>query len=396
MHRNPLFTSTSDAGARSELVVFARWFCLQILLPALIGVLAVEFVGWRTGTTMTPTALAATQREDSRIVWGDQLQDYALIKLQRIKEEQPDIVLIGHSRAHQIRSAMFKPYSFYNLTPSIASFDQITILMKKVMEVSHPKIIMFTLDYYMFLNQWAGNAGPLMVMHLSYPISDHLYGIVRLAEFAKQRPLTVLRSVFRHAEVAGIKLLGVEAIRGKVGFRFDGSLMYPYGAPEVAEGWINEWHNGLLAAAPGGAGLDPEQVSALAELSAVAKSRGVLLVGVQTPIYKTTIDALDRDDSYRPYAEIWRQFQSAKTQQMLKDMGIRFFDLSRDPVNEDFRNFADSGHPGERAMLGAFVHQLGNPDFIDVFPKLDGAALRERYARAQREGSYRNVYNMEF
>jgi hypothetical protein len=366
----------------------------------LIGVIAViEWTGQRIGVTLTPPQIAEMQAADHRLIWAGPLQLYAMTKLDRIASSKPEIVLIGHSRGHQMRSAMFKPYSFYNFCPTIGSIDQITEMIKRVDDASHPRVIMFTIDYFMMTEQWPENITPKMAMSFEYYWRDHFDGLIRLGTNIKNHPLLFLEYLLnggKSTAIDGFDLVTPESIRGNAGFRYDGSFMVDTVSRAAASIKTRNPIDGILSATPGAQHMAASQIQALRNLADVGRRRNITLVGIQLPILKSAVDYLDTNVSYRPYAGAWREFESEDTRRLFKELGITFFDLSRDSVTEDPRNFIDSGHPTEVAVLGSLVHLLDVPEFRAIFPKLDGEALRKEYADAQKSGATFDVYHDRF
>lgn len=381
-----------------EILIFARRFSLLVLLPSFFAIAAAEWIGWRTGGTMLPSSIALAQQRDPMLIWAGELRHYAPFKLASIALQQPDIVFVGTSRCAEMRSGMFKPYRFYNACVTSGSFDQIRMNIERILDVSHPKIVIITLDYFMFTDGFAAGVTEKMTMEYDYSMRSHLDGLVSLGTAIRNYPLTMAKYLFvrKREPIDGMELLGLPAIRGNAGFRYDGSLLYDPNDRIASVVHNQDVKFGLLSQFHGGPEMRPDPIAALKRLADAVHARGAVLVGMQMPILKSTVDYLDTETSYWSYAGVWRDFESAKARDLFAELGIRFFDMSRDDVCADPRNFFDSGHPTERGNLGAFVHELDNPEFRAAFPDLDAAQLRADYARAQQDDAFFDLYHDRF
>ena len=101
------------------------------------------------------------------------------------------------------------------------------------------------------------------------------------------------------------------------------------------------------------------------------------MVAIQFPLLKSATDFLDTDQSYWPYAGLWRELRSEATAKRFSELGVQFFDMSRDPLNADPGNFFDPAHPTERGVLRTIIDLLDRKDFRDLFPNIDKAALED-------------------
>jgi hypothetical protein len=391
-------SSIFNSSKRGELRRFLRFICITVLLPSCLAIAAIEWAGWRTGATMTPDAIGYAQHENPNLIYIGDLPEYASVRLSRIRIEQPDVVFLGTSRCTEFRSRMLRPYKAYNMCASAGSIAQVTQLIERTMEVARPKIIVFTIDYFMFTDNWSLDVTQRMTMNKGYNLRTNFNGIIRLSEHFKARPLEILRYlVHRKTEpVDGMTLLGLDAIRDDTGFRFDGSVLYPPFYTEMAPAHNGSVTFGILANIQGGPRMEENQIEELRRLTVTAKRLGVKVVAMAMPIVGSTVNYLDNEPSYQHYAGIWREFQSDTTRRLFQEMDLPLIDLTRDPVKDDPRNFVDSGHPAESAFLGAFVHHLDDPVFRSVFPLIDAEGLRHDYELAKQNNAFFNIYRGAF
>jgi hypothetical protein len=73
---------------------------------------------------------------------------------------------------------------------------------------------------------------------------------------------------------------------------------------------------------------------------------------------------------------LWRELRSYDTAKRFSDLGIQFYDRSRDPAAADPFNFFDPAHPSERGILKTIIGLLDQPEFRALFPKIDKSALQ--------------------
>jgi len=374
-------------------------FLYSAFLTVLLACCAIEWVLWQTGATLTPAAAAAMQAGDPKVVWAGLANQYADFKIHRIAQEKPDIVIIGDSPCSQLRSAMFKPYKTYNFCTTAWTIDQISDIVVRVDNAVHPKLIIFSLGYYFFLDAWVtGWANKIpMVYDVSWS-EAHADGLLRLIQLFQAHPGAFVQFLAgsTHETIDGMGLSGADSVALGFGIRYDGSVLYPSQMRAAAPEHNQNPFFGFLEAIPGSPQLQPAQLQAVERLGAIGKERGLTLVGIQFPILKATVDFLDHDPFYRDYAGAWRQFESASTRLRFRDFGIKLFDASHDAVTADRDNFLDPLHPTERGMLGVLIHLLDDPEFHSMLPDIDEAALRRKYQEANSAGETFDVYHAEF
>jgi hypothetical protein len=385
---------------------FLLWCGLFFAFLALVCLGAVEWVGFRTGEAFTPSQVAVLQQEDKDILWLGPLKDWAAYKIARAKEQQPEIVIIGHSRCNQFRSAMFLPYKMYNSCLTAWLPSQIYTVIDSITKTSHPKIVIFALDYFMFSDDYARGYTVNAAMDYSSGIVRHIH---QMGTFLRglsnpERMMAVLSApepdTYHDPDTAaGVdsQLLGYEALRAKAGFRYDGSFLYPYGERQQAPEINKDPAKYVTQSFPGGATMNQEQLAWLQKIASLGKQRGITLVALQLPFLAPAIHFIDTDPAYHPYAAIWREFESEATRDALSKLGIFFYDTTRDPVSEDERYFVDPAHPNEAGDLTILLHLLDqHAEFRGLFPRIDVDRLRQELNAATQEGRYFSIYQNQF
>jgi len=373
-------------------------FLRILLLSSGLLVAIVEWMLWQTGAALTPAAAATRQANDPTIIWAGQASQYVDFKINRLAMERPDIVILGDSPCSQLRSAMFKPYKAYNFCTTAWTIDQIRDAIVRIDRAAHPKIIIFSLGYYFFIDAWVeGWAKKIPMAHEISWSQAHFDGLQRLVQLFTDNPEPLARYMMgsTHENVDGMKLIGADAVAFKYGIRHDGSVLYPAQMRDTAPQHRANPFFGFLEAVPGSPRLQGAQLTALEKLGAVGKERGLTLIGIQFPLLKATVDYLDNNPTYNG-GGAWREFESESTRQRFRDFGIRFFDASHDAVTADSLNFLDPLHPTERGTLGMLIHLLETPEFRSLLPDIDIGALRKKNEEAIAAGVTYDIYRSEF
>ena len=379
-----------------------RYLGVVIAVFALLSILPVALLTWfgfLTGAILLPEEMGAAQNGDPSIVAEPfSLRYWAALKIPRIAREQPEIVLVGSSRGMELRSAMFAPYKFYNASLTAWTLDQEITMIDLIMQVSKPRIIILGVDYFMFTNRYVDAMARERTMIFGNGWRYRFRSCANLAREFWKRPALVgeLFEDWRRGNVpvksGAVTLLGLDAIRGPTGFRFDGSMLLPRGSYAQARNLIAA-NEELIHAVNGGPFIDKRQYEALQRLAAIGRERGVTLIAVQWPIFKATVGVLDNDSNYHYYSGVWREFESADFRETIDGLGVPFFDMSRDPMNGDGDFFTDAAHPTEFGLSLAISHLLEDPGFRRFFPNIDNERLRAERARALERGQRFEVYD---
>lgn len=405
------FTFSSSPPRNRELWRFLKTFGKLVAIPSLIAVLFVELLAWRTGATVTASvaAIAELQHEDPNIIWGSpSAQLYGPLALARIRIERPEIVMIGHSRCAQMRSMMYKPYSFHNACAVAWTFGQIKNVIDLATRSGGPKTIIFPLDYFMFGDAYAKHWEEKSFMDFASPQRRRRAGLLELAGAFNRHPDTMLERMpsylFGRARdpADDLELFAPYAIALRVGFRSDGSLLYP--SSMLSQGVINNNDvDSTIATVADGDGVrpSPAQMQALGEIGELGRQRHLTLVGIQLPLFEGVVEILDSDKDWSGHRSAdrgnWRLLQSVEMRQKLKAMGINFFNLTDDPVAKEPHAFIDSAHPSEYATGQALLDGMNNDaEFRSLFPRLDLAALQETLETARQQRRFYDVYRKQF
>ncbi len=380
-----------------------RWQAILCILivPTLMVVGFVIWIGIAASAIMSAGSWANAQAHDpDAVVLPPFIKYWAPLKLARVAQLNPEIIFIGTSRCQEFRSAMLKPYRAYNACLSAWTLDQNIELLRRIFAASHPRVVIIALDYFLFTDVWEEGYRKERAGDFNR-YSQTLGGISDTFVAFRKHPRQTLDLALDAAGAPHFdsrdhnRLLGIEAIRTGAGFRYDGAFLLPAGqianAPETGKDLKL-----FMNAFPGGTEVSPHQIERLKTLADLVQKNGATLIGIQLPIFKDAITYLERDEEYRPYSGLWKQFESRDLQERISAMGIHFFDLARDPVSENSAYFVDPVHAGETGILCALAGLAENPDFKGIFPALEGNGMRQTCASATANGQFFDVYHNEF
>ena len=366
---------------------------LFLLILALIS--AVNWLGESVGATTSLINLANGQAKDrNAIVLPFDLRYWADLKLPRVAIDKPDVIFISSSRGGEMRSQMLAPYKFYNLSFTAWTLDQVTDIFDRATREFAPKVAIVSLDYFMFTDVWP-KVNAKNTMRFADPFYKFRSGLdmmqtaARRAAFLQDCIIPIFQSGHGCRAAEG-RFLGTAAIINQEGFRDDGS--YRYGPGRLQDSEKNITADFLVNAMPGAPSIDRDQMLVLERLAALARTRGVTLVGIQLPFAKAGVDYLDNNESYHHYSGVWREFQGSAVRDKFRQLGITFFDLSRAPLNQDSNNFIDAYHPSEIGMLRSLCSLLLIPRFRELFPAIDPQRIFEKINEAELNKKRFSVY----
>lgn len=360
-----------------------RYLTVLSLTSAVLWFAAAVALEWgasRAGAGLLPVQLAESQAARGKvIVFNEAIPNWGAFKVQRIKLEQPEVLLISSSRGNMFRQEMFSPYQFYNAALTAWSIDQTTALLEKALEVAKPRVLIFSLDYWMIGSDWP-KAVAERTMHYTNPWSYKYETSLSFLKHMISNPKLIaspLWPLLRGDKVAvrdDFSFVGFEANRYAVGFRPDGSFLHPPTVRAVASDPDKNYKGRVVAAFTGGVSADPSQLDALRRLAQVAKQNGVTVFGLQLPVAPSAIHFLDTDAEYQPYAGLWRQSQSEEYKKMLAEIGIQFFNFSR--LLRDNTDFLDAAHGNEVSMVKVVIELSKQQAFRATLPLIDVGKLQ--------------------
>jgi hypothetical protein len=387
-----------QAGMSPRLRAYLTVVGLLFVIMAVPVVSFIEWAGWRLGATVPLSAIAREQQGPDKALWLGSFKDYAPYKLERIKLVQPEVLSVGSSRCGQIRAEMFRPYKTYNACLTAWPLEHVVDFIDRATRVARPRVVVVALDYFLFGDFLAEAWRKERTMDFRQGLDAHRRKLHDVIDFARRTHWNLdefLASMERDQfePIDHNRLLGTEATRGQFGFRSDGSIFVAPAYRRIAGEQLARGVENVTGAFPGGQHLSNRQFGYIEQLSRLAGDRGFTVVAVQFPIFKPAADFMDTSQSYWPYAGLWRELRSEETAERFARLGIRFFDMSRDPLNADPDNFFDPAHPTERGMLRTITDLLDRKDFRDVFPQIDKAGLEDDLQKNLKSGERFDLYH---
>ena len=371
----------------------ARYVAIVIALfvAAFIPLLVVlEWAGWRLGATIPLSTIASEQSQTERVVWLGSFKDYAPYKLERIKRVQPEVLLVGSSRCGQARAQMFRPYVAYNACLTAWPLTHVVDFIDRATRVAKPRIVIVALDYFLFGDFLAEAWQKERTMDFSQGLDSHRRKLHDVADFVIRNngdrdAILAAVTAPQTEPVDGNRLVGTEAIRGKFGFRQDGSVMVAPPYRRIADETLSRGPQYVTSSFPGAPQLSERQFGEIERLSRLAHERQFQVIAIQYLFLESAAAFLDTNESYWPYSGIWRDLKSEQTANRFARLGISFFGMSRTQTSQDPNNFFDPAHPSERGMLKTYLALLEKPDFAKYLPRIDRSSLAADLDRGQNE-----------
>jgi len=294
------------------------------------------------------------------------------LKLDRIKQERPDVLCISTSRAGTLNASMFKPYHFYNMSFTAWTTEQLADIFDRATSSATPRVVIISIDYFLFTDQWEkGYTGTRTMIY------DQPWRYLRSSILDFARTAAKHSQVFRDYLKAPSSFIGTQAILSQEGFRGDGSYVYSRGHIDDAR-LHSQTANALVNSMPGAPSMSERQKGPIIRIAELAKQRGIKLIGLQLPFIRPGVDYLDHDESYRHYSGIWREFESDQTRDWLQSLGITFFDLGRSAIGGDGRNFVDAYHTSDLGAYRVVQELLTFPEFRAIFPAIDSTETERK------------------
>jgi len=367
--------------------------CAAVCVSSVFGVTFYWFMEY-SDIAPIPRVMAARQASDASVVaWDGSANFWGDLKLHRIWDEKPEVIMVGSSRGGQLRSRMFRPYSFHNASFTAWNLDQTTDFIARVTSKFKPRVVIVALDYFMFTDVYAD--GVLRQRQMYYGRDLKFEAIVwrNLITRLYQSPVFGRELTGRPSDKK--HFIGLDAIRLSAGYRWDGSFQYPVRG-DINQRKIPYNHLAFTSAFPGAPTAEKRQLAALERLAALAKLEGFILVGIQLPILKPAIDFLDYDKGFWYYSGVWRDFKSDTMKSRFRELGIHYFDLTGSPLTADTANFYDSYHANEMGMLRSIIDLIEDPEFRVIFPKLDVEGLRSDLSHPIAGEEPPSIYGSEF
>ena len=347
-----------------------RILFLGLVVPWLLIIGLAEWISWQAGDWLSLSQAAALQTKKPDLIWyKERVQNFARFKMARVAIDRPDILILGQCRTQFFRSAMFRPYSAYNMSTTCYMIPAFTDLLRHLPAGYNPKVIIFTCDFWYFSRTYSASMGNYF-QNFTTSWSDKLDDLRDILVQLPKRPSILLMGLNKPH---GYPTLGLDAYLSSGGFRKDGSTQ-----------WGSQGNNqDSLTSDPvanlGGSCMGSTEMDQFKEFVSEARARGITLVGVQLPVYS---DELKYMDEHRTDFADLPDFNDHVKSGYFEKLGVLFFDYLQFPGYSDNPHFfLDVLHPNESLSLPVLSAMASDPRFLAVLPKLDAAQLKENLAQ---------------
>jgi hypothetical protein len=373
----------------------ARAFCRRLALfigPFLaLALLAVSASIW-TGETVPVRLVARLQTFNWPFVFLPKFSDHTYkLKQEAALLRKPQVLVLGSSRSNQWRSAMFRPEEFYNGGNAVYVQRDFARIVEQFGDYA-PRVIIFSLDYFTFLDAWEDVYKGQSRDDVGGPGSAEYFRI--LLNMVREIGINWRSLLPGHTDrIHDIYALGVSAVQSGTGARIDGSYQYGHailGAPQITvQDAVNAVRTGRQWPVLPAPRLGERQREELERFTRLAKAKGISLIGVTMPFAPELVRAIDESEHH----QAWKIFRSDETRKWFADLGILYFDFAR---LEDFGGkadeFIDPFHPSEPAYIRMLLTMLGNPKFRSLFPQMNADDLKIRLRESNRLEAFRNDF----
>jgi hypothetical protein len=364
-----------------------RKTALILAIPAVITIAYIVCLR-RVGELLPASRIAALSLLPERLVWLTGYYDTGrLHKADVARIIAPEVVVVGTSRAMQIRAEFFDKVSataFYNAGGCCqTAFAAQRTIHELLAATRKPKLILLGIEPSWFQSSSPGpSSRRAMFGSLGRPLAsewasfqDDLSAMtdrVQVLQLAWRDPrfqsAATVRFAPAHDTALNAKLVGVSARTTRGGFRNDGSLRYgdlvlkqedsvdtPARAVAFRRTMIEDIDR---RGGSGGRYLVDDDVRTLELIFEETRAAGVQLVAFVTPVSPTGISFLDRFADDRAFTTDFQATIGA----MCARHGVPFFDAyDGRTVNATDADFYDWLHPSERLVARLMVAMYADP-----------------------------------
>ena len=367
-------------------VRLAKFFAPIVLLGFIAG--AIVFM---SAELLPVSTVAKLQSYGRPFIYLAKFSDHTYrLKVEATLIKKPEILVMGASRSNQWRSAMFRPAVFYNAGNSLYTQRDYRRMLEDIGN-NTPRVIIFSVDFYTFNNDWDATFGMVSYDDLSgWGSAEHKKILRSFIDQARREPRSLIHAPID--PVHDVPALGLMASNTGIGTRVDGS--YQYGARILGKQGVSlesAIERTVIGRKPFqfGARIDQAQRDEFEHFVKLAQSKGITLIGVTMPFAPAVVEALNRS----PKHAIWREFQTPEFAEWIERQGVTYFNFTNlESFGGRPQEFIDPFHPSEPAYLRMLLTMLTNSKVRAIFPEVDANALRKRLAESSDFKSYRNSF----
>jgi len=392
MARNPssIINFEGFSSDRAEWKRFARILFLSLVIPWIFLLLLGQWIAIQVGANLSPEDAARLQTDHPNLIWySHRSSDFGRFKLARVAIERPEILIMGQSRPQTFRSAMFRPYSAYNLGSISYTMGSFLDLLHQLPEGYNPKVIIMGCDFYLFNPaSTERNIREHMLQDFSPWHPDYLGTLRDVLTLIPSHPNLLLATLPQSKDR---QLMGLGAYTIHMGFRKDGSTQWYRESgednPRMAE--MNSFKDLIQGDAMG-----QVEIAQFEQFVREAHDRGITVVCVQLPMYDRAVEMMKNEKSAN--LGLLRDYQNRIANGYFDRLGVLAFDyLSFPGYSDNYHYFLDAIHPKEGITLAVLNDMCSDPRFLKILPKLDVEALKQKL-NEDRSGPHFNIYGEEF
>lgn len=391
MSSSSSISNSSSAASHATLAPrfgarLAKFFIPIVLLGFIAG--AIVFV---SAELLPVSTVAKLQSYGRPFIYLAKFSDHTYrLKVEAILIRKPEILVMGASRSNQWRSAMFRPTVFYNAGNCLYTQRDYRRMLEDIGN-DVPRVIIFSVDFYTFNNDWDTTFGMVSYDdHSGWGSAEHKKILRSLIDQARRDPRSLIQAPID--PVHQVLALGLMASSTGIGTRVDGS--YQYGSRILGKQGVS-LESAIERTAVGrkpfqfGARIDQAQRDEFELFVKLAQKKGIALIGVTMPFAPEVVDALNRSQKHA----IWREFQTPEFAEWIERQGVTYFNFTNlDSFGGRPQEFIDPFHPSEPAYIRMLLTMLANNKARAIFPEVDANALRKRLAESSDFESYRNNF----
>jgi len=308
----------------------------------------------QNGETLSPVEivdrLQANPEAYYRSAMHDNLRETAL---EILKRRQPEVVALGSSLSFDFREEYFSS-SFGCGCGVMDSLSDGEVFVQKMLEVSHPKVVLFVLDFWWFTDDEVRPRGELAPLDQSPRFS--FSKLKQPYKLIGKKQLTVSQFLgfepLPSSPVVANPAIGLMAEEDNVGRRFDGSqlngIVFSERAKEFyapVREYFTDAKNFVLK--PGRFGPDrkvhPERIALLQRLVKQMEDAGAHVVLLYPPMAPPIAQAMAESGRHEYISELGKQ---------LKALGFEAYDFhSPQALGIPTSEYSDTHHAGNTAYM---------------------------------------------
>jgi hypothetical protein len=387
MARNPL-SIINFKGLLSDLPEWKKcaWILfVSLVIPAFLVFLLVEWISWQAGDWLSMPQAAALQTAHPDLIWYKyRTAKFARFKLARVAIDRPDVLIFGQSRSQFFRSAMFRPYTAYNLSSTCYPIGSFTDLLGHLPTGYSPKVIIMTCDFWLFSQAYS--AAQIQARSLQNFTPSWTDRLDDLHDILVQLPTNPCLLLIGFYQPHPYPTIGLGAYIDKGGFRKDGSTKFDQQNEDPARLQLPP-----EASITCGDHMGTSEMKQFEEFVSEVHARGIALVCVQMPFYSG--EKLAGEYESKPGFQELRDFNEHVKDGYFEKLNVLFFNFMNFPgYSGKAEYFQDEVHPKEGATLAVLSAMASDPRFLSLLPNLDVAAIKEKVAQDRQSQTHNLLY----